>query len=129
MTRSLLAGVMIICAFSCGPSSAQSLTEHGAATCQQWMAMHQAPNAPDTVALDNWVFGYLDGFARNVDGNYAIKGLPPADILRGLDRPSIIALMGQFCRPNPLRTVDEALTRLSAQMVAANRRLVRSSSR
>jgi hypothetical protein len=110
-----------ILALSCVSANSQTLTGHGAQTCEKWTELHRSSQVADTTALDNWVFGYLDGEAKVVDASNRIKGLPPVDILQGLDSPTIVGLVGEYCRGNPLRTVDEAVSELTAQMVAENR--------
>ena len=113
----------------CTTASSGTLTGYGAGSCENWLAAQRTPNAPETIALDNWVFGHLDGVAKYVDATYVLKDLPAPDILKGLDRATIVTLMGQYCRTNPSRTVDEALGALTAQTVAGERQVIRSSAR
>ena len=86
-------------------------------------------SAADKVALDGWVFGYVDGLAKYIDGERQLKNRPAADILKGLDRPSIVALTSQFCQTNPAQTLDNALAAMTAQLVVDDRRVVQNTLR
>ena len=128
MKRSLFALSAVVLALACTQANSQTLTltGYGAETCGKWLASQRTPDAPATIALDNWVFGHLDGVAKFVDATYVLKGKPAPDMLQGLDRQSVVALMGEYCRTNPALTVDQALNALSAQMVAGDRQIVKS---
>ena len=128
MKRSLFALSAIVLTLACTQASSQTLTltGYGAETCEKWLTSQRTPDAPGTIALDNWVFGHLDGVAKFVDATYVLKGKPAPDMLQGLDRQSVVALMGEYCRTNPALTVDSALNALSAQMVAGDRQIVKS---
>ena len=124
MTRPLFALSAILFALTGATASSQPLTNFGMRTCANWNTSQQAPTSPDTIAVDNWVFGRLDGLAKYVDATNATKGLPPQDILSGLDRPSALALVNQYCVGRLARTLDQALGAMSAQMVASNRQII-----
>ena len=128
MKRELFALSATLLALACTPANSETLmlTNHDGKTCENWMASQQTPNAPDTIALNNWVFGHLDGVAKFVDATYVMKGLPAPNMLNGLDRASVITLMSEYCRGTPGRTVHQALGALSAQLVASSAQIVKS---
>src|SRR5205823_5061035 len=108
MARTHFAVAAIVLSLSSVSASSQTLVGYGSATCASWIETHRSGNAADRVALDSWVFGYVDGLAKYVDGERQLKGRPPEDILKGLDRPSTVALTSQFCQANPAQTLDSA---------------------
>ena len=120
MVRTIVTISLAILGFSCVSANSQTLVDNGSLTCEKWAELHRSSPTADTIALDSWVFGYLNGEAKFIDANTRMKGLPPRDILRGLDNHTIIELTGEYCRGKPLRTVAEAVSELTAQMVAEN---------
>lgn len=90
----------------------------GSQSCQKWVDLHSGSPTAETTAMDNWALGYLEGRATFIDSEFKVKGLPPTNVLQGLDAPTVIKLMGEYCRGNPLPTIGEAAAQLSVQMVA-----------
>ena len=118
MNRAVVTISAAILALSCVSANSQALTDQGAQTCEKWNDLHQGSPTADTTALDNWVFGYLSGEAKFLDASNRIKGLPPMDILQGIDGKAAVALMSEYCRGNLVRTINEALGELSVGTVA-----------
>src|SRR4051794_28537250 len=92
MARTNFAVAAIILSLSSTSAVTQTLVGYGSNTCAAWTQAHRSANAPDQEALDSWALGYLDGIAKYVASDKQLKNLPPADILKGLDRPAAIAL-------------------------------------
>ncbi len=100
------------------PAFAQTaLPAYARQTCRQWLEIHQEP--AQAAAADSWVLGYVEGLAKFTDANRAIKGLPATGALKGLDGPTIVALMERSCRGNPRRSVSDAISGLSAELLAS----------
>src|SRR5476651_164316 len=123
MTRASLALAML--AISCvSASSAESVTAdsitqsgYGKETCMKWTELHHAVGTPESIASDHWILGYLDGLAKFTNDERREKGLTSTDMLQGLKAP-ILTLMEDYCRGNTGRTIQEAISALSAQMIA-----------
>ena len=115
---------VLVLAVSCMPAPAQTLTPFANRTCHEWNVLHQNAT-PDTKAADNWVFGYLDGVARYIDASNVLNGKPRTDILKGLDRKSIVTLVGKFCSGHPARHLDVVVSEIAGQSAAANRSVTR----
>ena len=123
MARTHFAVAAMLLSFSSVSASSQTLVGYGADTCAGWIEAHRSGNAPDKIALDSWAFGYLDGLAKYIDSEKQLKNLPAADILKGLDRPSVVALTSQFCQANPAQTLDNALAAMTAQLAIDDSRV------
>lgn len=96
-------------------ATAETLSGYGSRTCDQWEQWHRGQISTDTVASENWVFGTLEGIASMAEADNRMRGLPPLDVLRGLDGPMVIALIGEYCRPH--RALKDAVSELGAQLV------------
>jgi hypothetical protein len=129
MARTHFAVAAILLSLTSASASSQNLVGYGSVTCAAWIEAHRSTYATDRTALDSWVFGYLDGQAKYIDGERQVKNRPAADLLKGLDRPSIITLTSQFCQTNPAQTLDNALAAMSAQLVVDDRRVVQNNLR
>ncbi len=114
-------------ALSFAPANSQTRIGSGSQSCQKWIDLHSVSPSAETTALDSWALGYLEGRATLLDSEAQLKGLPPMNILQGLDVPTVIKLTGEYCRGNPLPTIGEAVDQLSAQMVADKGIHIRSS--
>ncbi len=127
MIRAALVPAML--ALSCiSASSASSVTAdfitqsgYGDETCGKWIQQHQAAvgtvGTPESIASDQWVSGYLDGLAKFTNEEGRKQGSAGIDMLKGL-KASTMTLMGDFCRGHADRTIQQAISALSAQMIA-----------
>lgn len=113
----IISAAIMVCATA--QARSQELTNWGSETCAKWTAVHSSsPSTPDGASADNWVVGYLSGKASVIDAEARLKGLPPTNILRGLDRLSIVRLTGEYCRTKSILTLSEAVDELAVQAVA-----------
>lgn len=120
MIKSAVAMTVIAIAISVGPADSAIIEGYGAHTCANWIEVHQGPKTTDTIAADNWVFGYLDGLAKYMAADNQMRQLPPENILKNVPISRVLVDMDKFCRDDPSNTIEAAAARLVSQLIAQN---------
>ena len=98
---------------------------YGDETCVKWTELHHAAGTPESIASDHWILGYIDALARYKNSQSQMKGFPdkepkatPADMLKGIDKADTLALLEDYCRGYAQKTIQDAVTGLSVQLIA-----------
>ena len=99
--RTWLALAVFVCST---PVSAKHIVGEGQVSCGAWVQVGPS----DT--MKQWVFGYLS--AMNAHG----KMPTDEDILTGLDAGALTQWISNFCRANPLSTIEGATLRLIIEL-------------
>lgn len=105
----------LLLALTASPSSAEIAGGYGASTCEQWDSWHRGQPTSQTTASENWAMGYLEGLANMAEGDRLVRKLPAMDVLRGLDRATIVTLVTESCRPQ--RLLKSAVHELGGSLV------------
>jgi hypothetical protein len=104
----MLAKTLLIASITyaaCTAANADGLNIRGARSCGEWVEGHQVNvSTLDGTFAETWLIGYLSGIA-------AATG---KDFLGGTDNASIFLWVTNYCRANPLNSLDEGGTSLFA---------------
>ena len=84
------------------PAGAYNLIGAGTDSCGTWLRDHHRHDTDAAHQDDQWVLGFLSGI-----GFVADKGDNP---LNGVDADAVWAWIGNYCRANPLVSINGAAT-------------------
>ncbi|MDM0057346.1 hypothetical protein [Variovorax fucosicus] len=87
-------------------SGANAVSIRGPVSCGAWVKERQEAGW-GTQTNQAWLVGYLSGVAAASD----------KDFIKGTDNPSIFLYLDNFCRANPLKTIDEAADALTIELI------------
>jgi hypothetical protein len=105
----------LVLTLTASPSHSEVVGGYGLSTCEQWANWHRGQPTSETAAAENWAVGYLEGLADMAEGDRLVRRLPAMDVMRGLDRPTIVALVSEYCRPQ--RLLKNAVHELGGTLV------------
>jgi hypothetical protein len=81
------------------------VTVRGSPSCGTWVKDREAGGSPRLINLA-WVVGYISG--RAVESN--------KNVIRGTDNDSISLWLDNYCRNNPLKSVDDGADDLFVEL-------------
>jgi len=113
-SRSVIFAALLL-TLTASASSAEVAGSYGLSTCEQWESWHRGQPTSQTTASENWAMGYLEGLANMAEGDRLVRKLPAMDVLRGLDRATIVSLVTEYCRPQ--RLLKSAVHELGGSLV------------
>jgi hypothetical protein len=120
MIKTTVAMTVIAIAISAVPANSAIIEGYGSRTCANWIEVHQGPKTVDTIAADNWIFGYLDGLTKYMAADNQMRKLPPENLLKDVPTSKVLVDMDKLCRSDPLKTIEVAAARLVSQLIAQN---------
>ena len=91
-------------------TGASAVEPMGDTSCGKWVKDRTSGIVKDQLSLTSWLIGYLNGIARWSE----------VDILSNADRESLMVWMDNYCKTNPLESVEHGSFNLSIELIKKN---------